>query len=64
MLFEMGQSDEHLETWAAKMPDMGSDPHAWVANFLGSAGFRTVEKIGEAQSYRRETNRALFKVMP
>jgi len=64
MLFEMGQSDEHLETWAAKMPDMGSDPHAWVANFLRSAGFRNVEKIGEAQSYRRETNRALFKVMP
>jgi len=62
MIFEMGQSDEHLETWAAKMPDMGTDPHGWIAEFLRSAGFSTVEKIGEAQSYMREVNRALFKV--
>jgi hypothetical protein len=64
MLFEMGQSDEHLESWAAKMPDMGRDPHAWIAELLRSSGFKTVEKIGEAQSYKREVNRALFKAMP
>jgi hypothetical protein len=64
MVFEMGQSDEHLETWAAKMPAMGADPHAWIAAFLRSAGYSQVEKIGEAQSYKRETNRALFKVRP
>ena len=64
MLFEMGQSDEHLEAWAAKMPNMGPDPHAWIADFLRSSGFSRVEKIGEAQSYMRETKRALFKVMP
>jgi len=64
MLFEMGQSDEHLEAWARKMPDMGADPHAWIADLLRSAGFSTVEKIGEAQSYKREVNRALFKAIP
>jgi hypothetical protein len=64
MVFEMGQSDEHLETWAKRMPDMGTDPHAWIAGFVRSAGFSRVEKIGEAQSYKRETNRALFKVFP
>jgi len=64
MLFEMGQSDEHLETWAAKMPDMGADPHAWIADFVRSAGYSRVEKIAEAQSYKRETNRALFEVIP
>lgn len=64
MLFEMGQSDEHLESWARKMPDMGADPHAWIADLLRSSGFSTVEKIGEAQSYKREVNRALFKAAP
>jgi cyclopropane fatty-acyl-phospholipid synthase-like methyltransferase len=64
MVFEMGQSDEHLETWAKKMPDMGSDPHAWIADFVRSAGFSRVEKIGEARSYKREVDRALFEVLP
>ena len=46
------------------MPDMGADPHAWIADLLRSCGFSTVEKIGEAQSYKREVNRALFKAIP
>lgn len=64
VIFEMGQSDEHLEKWAAELPDMGPDPHAWIARFLRSAGFAHVEKIAEAPSYRREVNRALFKALP
>jgi O-antigen chain-terminating methyltransferase len=62
MVFEMGQSDEHMESWAKKMPDMGSDPHAWIADFLHACGFSQIEKIGETASYMRETNRALFEV--
>ncbi len=64
MVFEMGQSNEHLEKWAAKLPDMGEDPHRWIADFLRSSGFSMVEKIAEAPSYKREVNRALFKAVP
>ncbi len=64
MFFEMGQSDEHLESWAKKIPDMGADPHAWIADYLRAAGFSEVEKIGEAQSFLRESSRALFAVRP
>lgn len=59
-LFEMGQSDEHKESWAKDMPDMGSDPHAWIADFLTEAGFSKVEKIGTTSSYAQESERALF----
>ena len=64
LLFEMGQSDEHLERWAPKLPDMGADPHAWIAELLRSSGFATVEKVAEARSYRHEVKRALFEALP
>ncbi|MFQ5352393.1 MAG: hypothetical protein ACE5D3_04890, partial [Candidatus Binatia bacterium] len=64
LIFEMGQSDEHLEKWAGELPDMGEDPHAWIAEFLRSSGFSRVEKIAEANSYKREVDRAMFKVLP
>lgn len=64
LIFEMGQSDEHLESWADKIPDMGPDPHCWVADFLRQAGFSTVDKIGEESSYAREVKRAIFKAIP
>lgn len=64
LIFEMGQSDEHKESWAKDMPDMGSDPHTWIAEFLRDAGYSTVEKIGETDAYLRETRRALFKALP
>lgn len=64
LIFEMGQSDEHKESWAKEMPDMGSDPHTWIADFLREAGYSTVEKIGEADAYLRETQRAVFKAIP
>lgn len=62
--FEMGQSDEHKESWAKKMPDMGSDPHAWVERYLLDNGFARVEKISQASSFARETKRALFAAYP
>jgi hypothetical protein len=43
---------------------MGSDPHAWIAEYLRSAGFGKVEKIGETSSYLRESKRALFCAQP
>ena len=58
--FEMGQSDEHRESWAKAMPDMGPDPHEWIAAFLKESGFSRIEKIGTASSYAGETQRALF----
>jgi hypothetical protein len=64
MLFEMGQSDERSERWAPRLPDMGADPHAWIADFLRSSGFASVEKVAEARSYGREVQRALFAALP
>lgn len=58
--FEMGQSDEHTQSWAKDMPDMGADPHEWIASFLKDAGFSRVDKIGTTSSYGGETQRALF----
>jgi len=60
MIFEMGQSDERSERWASRIPDMGSDPHAWIADFVASCGFRAVEKLAVAPSYGREVSRAIF----
>jgi len=62
--FEMGQSDEHKEPWAKKMPDMGSDPHEWVRSFALANGFSKAEKLSEARSFAGETSRALFALYP
>jgi hypothetical protein len=43
---------------------MGSDPHAWVADFLRSAGFSGVEKLVETDAYQGATKRALFCLKP
>ena len=58
--FEMGQSDEHKESWAKKMPDMGPDPHAWVERFALENGFSRAEKLSTQTSFAKETSRALF----
>jgi len=63
-LFEMGQADEHKESWATRMPDMGSDPHRWIADFALANGFARVEKIAAAASFAGETERALFACYP
>jgi len=64
MIFEMGQSNELRNGWAKLLPDMGENPHEWIKNFLLSAGFSRVEKIGESDSYSKDQNRAIFKVEP
>jgi len=63
-LFEMGQSDEHKESWAKKMPDMGPDPHEWVKRFILDNGFSRAEKISQARSFAGESQRALFAAYP
>ena len=62
--FEMGQSDEHKESWAKKMPDMGKDPHEWVRRFALDNGFARADKISQASSFAGETSRALFALYP
>jgi SAM-dependent methyltransferase len=62
--FEMGQSDEHKESWAKKMPDMGPDPHEWVKAFALENGFSRAEKLSVASSFAGETSRALFALYP
>lgn len=60
LIFEMGQSNEHAFGWAPLLPDMGSDPHDWVATFLGSAGFHNIEAICKVPSFNSEVQRATF----
>jgi hypothetical protein len=62
LIFDMGQSDETNNTWAKSLPDMGPNPHAWIEEFLRSAGYTSVEKVGDTDSYRSATKRALFRL--
>jgi len=62
LIFDMGQSDETSNTWAKSLPDMGPNPHAWIEEFLRSAGYTSVEKVGVTDSYRSATKRALFRL--
>jgi len=64
MIFDMGQSNETGNEWATRLPDMGSDPHSWIEDFLRSAGYSSVEKAGDTDSYRSATQRALFRLIP
>jgi O-antigen chain-terminating methyltransferase len=62
MMFDMGQSNETGHEWASLLPDMGTDPHAWIAEFLSSAGFRSIEKVADTDAYQGPVRRALFRV--
>jgi O-antigen chain-terminating methyltransferase len=64
MIFDMAQSNETGHAWASLLPDMGDDPHAWIAEFLSSAGFRSIEKVGDTDAYQGSVRRALFRVAP
>lgn len=64
LVFEMGQSDERSESWASRLPDMGRDPHDWIAAFVSDCGFSGVEKLAVAPSYGREVERAIFACVP
>ena len=62
LIFDMGQSDETNNKWASSLPDMGPTPHLWIEAFLRSAGYSTVEKLKDTDSYRSETKRAVFRL--
>lgn len=64
MIFDTGQSNETENEWAKLLPDMGAEPHAWVAEFLRSAGFSGIEKLSDTDAYRGSTRRALFRLTP
>lgn len=64
MIFDMGQSNETQNRWASLLPDMGADPQAWIAEFLRSAGFRSIKKIGDTDAYKGPVRRGLFRVTP
>jgi cyclopropane fatty-acyl-phospholipid synthase-like methyltransferase len=64
MIFEMGQSDESFHDWSKRLPDMGTNPHEWIEQFLRSCEFSKVTKIGESDSYRSGIKRAIFRVEP
>jgi 2-polyprenyl-3-methyl-5-hydroxy-6-metoxy-1,4-benzoquinol methylase len=52
MFFDMGQSNEPFHEWAALLPDMGSDPAAWIVRFLADNGFTNSEVIGQVPADR------------
>jgi hypothetical protein len=64
LIFDMGQSNETENAWATLLPDMGQDPHAWIADFLRSAGYQSAEKLQNTDAYQGSVKRALFKVTP
>jgi hypothetical protein len=64
LIFDMGQSDETENAWASLLPDMGSNPHSWVQQFLQSVGFSKVEKLADSDSYQGSAKRALFCLIP
>jgi SAM-dependent methyltransferase len=64
LIFEMGQSNEVAAKWANLLPDMGTNPHAWIEALLLSCGFKNVKKIGESRSFFGDRNRAIFLAEP
>lgn len=46
MFFDMGQSNEPFHEWSAWLPDMGTDPGAWLVRFLAENGFPDSKVIG------------------
>jgi SAM-dependent methyltransferase len=64
LVFEMGQSNEAAFPWSGRLPDMGSDPHRWISDFLTSVGFTNVEKMAEVESFNSQVRRATFVARP
>jgi cyclopropane fatty-acyl-phospholipid synthase-like methyltransferase len=60
LIFEMGQSDEHAFGWASRLPDMGTEPHDWIAGFLESAGYTETRVICKVPSFNSTVQRATF----
>jgi hypothetical protein len=60
LIFDMGQSNETGMQWASILPDMGPEPHLWIADFIRSCGFVEVTKVGETDAYQSNVRRAVF----
>lgn len=58
--FETGQSDESLAKWARELAFMGSDPKAWLHDYLSALGFGRVECIGSFPTTVSNEPRHLF----
>lgn len=59
-IIEMGQSDEDRRPWVSAMPDMGSDPHDWIAGLIEQAGFKQVGKLCKTPAWKSPVKRAVF----
>ncbi len=64
LIFDMGQSNETSMHWATLLPDMGPNPHEWIAEFIRSCGFSEVIKAGETDAYQSSSRRAVFVANP
>lgn len=64
LIFEMGQSNETSLYWAALLPEMGSTPHDWIADFLRSCGFSEVIKACETDAYQSSVRRCVLIAHP
>ena len=64
LVFEMGQSNELAFSWASNLPDMGVEPHDWIAELLASAGFISIRKVVEVESLNSSVRRAVFVAEP
>ena len=64
MVFEMGQSNEIEFGWSKHLPDMGNDPHDWIADFLTRSGFASVRKALIVPSYNSDVGRATLVATP
>ena len=64
LIFDMGQSDETAQAWSKQLPAMGAVPHLWIAEFLRSAGYATVEPLGAAEGYQDGGRRTVFLLRP
>jgi len=64
MIFDMGQSNEVQHAWSQLLPDMSPSPREWTEKFLLSAGFSSVELVGETDAYQSGVRRHLFLARP
>jgi len=64
LVFDMGQSNETQHAWSTLLPDMSPSPEVWITEFLHSAGFSSVEVVGDTDAYKSEARRYLFIARP
>lgn len=64
LVFDMGQSNETSHEWSSLLPPMQPDPESWIKDLLLSAGFSSVEAVGQTDAYKSSANRILFVARP